>query len=91
MSNITRRVDDPYFVATNHKFKELKNNLSEQPPVCSEHNETVSDYTIPHENPNPFGAPNIVIVFNGCCDEAIDKEITFRKKVVEQHERHDDA
>lgn len=91
MSKITRRVDDPYFVATNNAFKKLEGNLSAESRLCSQHNEAVSDHTIPYENSSPHGAPNIVIVFSGCCDEAIEKEIKFRNKVVEQHRLHGDA
>jgi hypothetical protein len=75
MSKVTRRINDAHFAATNNEFKKIKNSLSEELPFCSIHNEAVSDHTIPYENPNPNGAPNIVIVLSGCCDEAIDKEI----------------
>jgi hypothetical protein len=87
MEKVTKRFDGLNCAADNHAFNQIKNAMTEDPRLCPEHGESVSVKAEHHGSPNPE-VPNIEVVFSGCCYEAIDKEVEFRRKVLMQSGRY---
>ncbi len=71
---VQKRITDSSEIVEIGRFNELMNNFKSEPRFCSNHNFPV-EYKY-ESTGNPFGAPFDVIL-NGCCEEAIEKEIQF--------------
>jgi hypothetical protein len=82
MSKVTRRITDPRALGLITKFRAKIKTMPNEQRLCPTHNEAVSM----HEDnfSSPVNAPNFETVFTGCCDEAIDEEMKFVTKAVEQ-------
>ncbi len=85
-----KRSEDLECVNWYHNFNKIKDALPEESPICAEHDETVSVRAESYVNPES-PAPNIIVVFNYCCEDALKKEINFRNEMLAQNKHHGDA
>lgn len=77
---VQRRITDSSEIVEIGKFHELMNNFESGLRFCPNHNFQVE---CKYESTgNSFGVP-FEVVFDGCCEESIEKEIEFIKAKLE--------
>lgn len=79
---VKRRITDSSEVADIGKFHGLMINIQSEPRLCSNHNFPVEYQYEP--TGNPLGVP-FAVILNGCCEEAIEKEIEFIKAKLKEN------
>lgn len=79
---VQRRITNSFEIDEIEKFHELMNNFRSEQRFCFNHNFPV-EYKYEYTG-NSFGVP-FELVLNGCCEEAIEKEIEFIKAKLEEN------